>query len=265
MTEIDEDCLEGFRGAGVVLYQMRRYYEAKSKLAKAIYINNTNRGNNPPDLITHQTFISVSGKLEHYNDIIEDIDDNELLDHYPEDRIIINGKALALCEKGERDDLVEFCQEKLDDDRDLEYYIAKFLYNEEKYQDAITMLDKAITKDVQNSESYYLYGEILKKLNEPDKKIRICFERCIKYNPENIDAYLQVAQIYLAYQEYEVAERVIKEAEKHIDKEYQKKYELLELLFKIDLYCKLKNNKCNVNKIRRSKHRTPISVSSLLD
>ena len=61
------------------------------------------------------------------------------------------------------------------------------LYDMAKYEDAITVLDKAVTLQNKFDEGYYWLGRCLEKLNKPTEAIEE-YKTAIRYNPDYVEA-----------------------------------------------------------------------------
>ena len=61
------------------------------------------------------------------------------------------------------------------------------LYDQEKYTDAVTVLDKAVTLQNNFDEGYYWLGRCLEKLNKPTDAIEE-YKMAVLYAPDYIEA-----------------------------------------------------------------------------
>ena len=61
------------------------------------------------------------------------------------------------------------------------------LYDLGKYEDAITVLDKAVTLQNNFDEGYYWLGRCLEKLNKPNDAIEE-YKTALLYSPDYIEA-----------------------------------------------------------------------------
>jgi superkiller protein 3 len=61
------------------------------------------------------------------------------------------------------------------------------LYDMGKYEDAITVLDKAVTLQNSFDEGYYWLGRCLEKLNKPNDAIEE-YKTALMYTPDYVEA-----------------------------------------------------------------------------
>lgn len=77
------------------------------------------------------------------------------------------------------------------------YYARCFCYEAmEKYEEAITDIEKAINIDPINADYFYAYGNLLGRVEKYDRAI-YAFKRSIQLNPDKIPAKMDLAVIYM--------------------------------------------------------------------
>lgn len=87
------------------------------------------------------------------------------------------------------------------------------LYSEERYEEAISQYDQALTINADNPETYFLRGLSWHASSETRKAVED-MKKAIALNPNYVDAYQQLGYIYLVGQ---AAERAIEAFDKAIE------------------------------------------------
>ncbi|MFB2922295.1 tetratricopeptide repeat protein [Aerosakkonema funiforme] len=89
--------------------------------------------------------------------------------------------------------------------------LAMLYYMKEEYQDALLMLIKALQMDSSVALYHYSFGLIMEKMDNAPEAIR-AYEQAIALNPEMIDAYNNIGNIWLAEGDLDRAESIYRQA-----------------------------------------------------
>jgi tetratricopeptide (TPR) repeat protein len=110
--------------------------------------------------------------------------------------------------------------------RELPYYnLARLYFNQEKYQDALDHVQKAIDLNKNFAMASNLKGTIHERLNQLDEAIE-SYTHAVKTDPLSIDFSYNLAVAYFKNEDYEKAEEIFKRiSEKAIDSETKEKIE----------------------------------------
>ncbi|MCD6246651.1 tetratricopeptide repeat protein [candidate division WOR-3 bacterium] len=71
---------------------------------------------------------------------------------------------------------------------------GKFYFLNQKYNEALQYLNKALEKDPENIEVLYTIGIIYESINNPDKALEY-FKKVIKIDPQHEDAIIHIHSI----------------------------------------------------------------------
>lgn len=222
------------RQISLCLYQMNRFIESKNEILTALYYDNQ-KEENERDKLCRVVHACILNSLEQYDDALIELD--AYLNADPNNIEFIEQKIYALCELNLFKECNELINTNIKNNPNLLYYKAKCYYYQGQKKEAIETL--ANIKAINSLIKYKMHFLLAKAMSEissysVDNVIEE-YQNAIKENKRYIDAYIEIAKLLNSKKEYKKAEEILNEAEKQIDEEDEKKYQLMFVLMKAEV------------------------------
>lgn len=121
-------------------------------------------------------------------------------EEYTEERVnasYIRSELEMLYSDGKYSECIKRSQQEIDsgnEDHSILGFLAKCYANTGKYQEAISVLDKLISREISSDDIFYLYGTILTELKEIEKAKKM-FKKGLYMNPNNLLSHLMLGNI----------------------------------------------------------------------
>lgn len=222
------------RQISLCLYQMNRFNESKNEILTALYYDNQ-KSENERDKLCRVVHVCILNSLEKYDDTLIELDTYLKAD--PNNTDFIEQKVYALCELNRFEECFELINVHINNNPNLFYYKAKCYYYQGKYKEVIETLNKRDTnKSLIKYKMHFLLAKTLSEIDSysVDSVIQE-YQNAIKENKRYIDAYIQIAKLLNSKKDYKKAEEILNEAEKQIDEQDEKKYQLMFILTKAEV------------------------------
>jgi len=181
--KINDDVYQVWNNKGLVYYKLKKYEEAVKCFEKALSIN-------PGYTTAWYNKGSALFMMKNYNGAIVCFD--KVLSQDPKHSGAKSKKEQSLA--------------ALDSQKSIKGFIDKGMasYNQEKYDDAVSYYDKALTLDPVNETALVKKGDALAKQGKYDDSIR-CYDKVLEINKKNTEALYGKGNVLFAQGKYKEA------------------------------------------------------------
>ncbi|MCQ2819576.1 MAG: protein kinase [archaeon] len=220
------------------LYQMRRFYRAECEAATAMFYDEDQQKNNPnakKDRFCRLYKLCCLNEMEKYEQSLILID-NDLKDVKDTDKSVIEHRCFALWGLERFEECESLCNQNLSKDSDLNFFLSLCAFSKKDYSKSLEFIDKIVNiKSIISFKKYFHKGKTLLALGKKEEALK-SFEDSYKSNPKHLEAYVEIAKIFIEKGDLDKAEQLMDLASKQIDEQFQMEGELYFLLIKAEVF-----------------------------
>ena len=207
---LDNSNFEAYSNRGFAYYNLNEYDKAISDYNEALKIN-------PDDFLTYNNRGMVYSRKGEHNKAIEDY--NKAIEINSDFALTYNNIGLEFYLKKDFDKALKYVKKAINIDNYFSeaYNTMAMIYNEkEEYDEALINYNKALEFGKKNLDSIYNNIAILYMKQENINEALEYLNKAIKINPYDVEANVNLGEIYISRSDYDKALEYYEKAEKNL-------------------------------------------------